>query len=376
MRNKVLHIITGLGNGGAEAVLYRFVFNDYDNEHIVISLTAYGKYGVLIKENKVPKYSLFYNSFVGFISMPFRLYFLIIKIKPQLIQTWMYHADFFGGLIGKIAGIKNIYWGIHNSTLTTSSKLYTRIIVKLCGFLSYYVPSGIISCSEKSISVHINAGYDRTKFICVNNGYSSNEFFPDPLIRSEFRNKYKIKSGQFVIGMVARFDSQKDPDNFFSAIKFFENHVQSDYTCVLVGPGMDNSNIELLELLKLKGIESKFLLLGQLNNINHVMNGIDLLVLSSRYGEAFPNVIAEAMLAETPCVTTDVGDSAILVSNFGWVAPPSNSLKLFECILESFYEFSNNQELWNIRKANCRSRIKLHFTIEKMISNYNLNWKK
>ena len=34
------------------------------------------------------------------------------KSKADVVQTWMYHSDLIGGIIGKIAGIKNIFWGI------------------------------------------------------------------------------------------------------------------------------------------------------------------------------------------------------------------------------------------------------------------------
>ena len=39
-KNKpILHIIVGLGDGGAEATLYKLIINDKKNKHIVISLS-------------------------------------------------------------------------------------------------------------------------------------------------------------------------------------------------------------------------------------------------------------------------------------------------------------------------------------------------
>ncbi len=138
---QVLHIITGLSDGGAEAVLYRLCQFDNENNHVVISLQNEDKYGPLLKDLGIDVYTLdFLNGKVRMLGLV-KLFYLIKKIKPDVIQTWMYHADFIGGVVGRIAGIKNIVWGLHHTTLVKEkSKRSTILIAKINAFLSNFVP--------------------------------------------------------------------------------------------------------------------------------------------------------------------------------------------------------------------------------------------
>ena len=97
---KVIHIITGLGSGGAQSCLLNIIKNNDKNiNHGVISLGRGDIY-----EKEIKNYSNFY------IKCPIRLspliildiYKLYIAIKnfsPNLIQTWLYHADLFTTII-------------------------------------------------------------------------------------------------------------------------------------------------------------------------------------------------------------------------------------------------------------------------------------
>ena len=105
-----------------------------------------------------------------------------------------------------------------------------------------------------------------------------------------------------------------------------------------------------------------------------VMNAIDINVLPSSSGEGFPNVLAEAMACGTPCVTTNIGDAALIVDDTGWVSPPNDPIALSNSIIEAIEEKSHDEESWALRKQNCRSRIVENFSLDKMIKNYHLVW--
>ena len=114
---RVLHIITSLYDGGAEGVLYRLCINDKINKHVIVSLRDQGKYGRCLLNYGIKIHSL--NMKPGTFS--FKALFRLIKIikfeKPQIVQTWLYHSDFFGGVAARLAGVKNIIWNIRHSNI-------------------------------------------------------------------------------------------------------------------------------------------------------------------------------------------------------------------------------------------------------------------
>ena len=95
---RIAHIITGLGNGGAESNLNKICVYDRLNEHHVISLTNLGKYGYLLKKKNVKVYHLEIKKNIFILSKFCKLISILKKIKPDLIQTWMFHSDFLGSL--------------------------------------------------------------------------------------------------------------------------------------------------------------------------------------------------------------------------------------------------------------------------------------
>lgn len=368
---KVLHVITGLETGGAEAALCRLVTADRSNTHQVVSLMDEGTYGAqLVAANigvhvlRMPRGRITLGGMV-------HLFRLIRKIRPDIIQTWMYHSDLIGGVMGRLAGVKVICWGIRGPFDAARTSRSTTLIVTLCARLSRWLPAAIISNSEHARQAHVNAGYVSDKLTIIANGFATDVFHPDPSAREVVGREFGIPANTRVLGMVARFDPHKDHGNLFAALAI----VRSTYpaiTCLLIGAGMDEHNPALEELVSRHGVQDIVRPLGPRRDVPALMAALDLHVLSSA-AESFPNVVAEAMACGIPCVTTNVGDAATIVGATGWVVPPSNPVALANAIVHALDEMDDPAR-WRARKAAARAAILDNYGIAQMVARYNQVW--
>ncbi len=367
---KILHIITGLGDGGAELTLYKLCKYDKLNKHFVISLKDREKYFLLLKKLGVKVYSLnmkFYSIYKFFFLIK-----LINSLKPNIVQTWLVHADFLGGIASRLAGIKNIIWNVRYSDIKTGkSKLTTILIIKILSKLSYLIPLYIIIVSKRAKKIYELIGYNKKKLVFIPNGFDLSILKVDKIQKINFRKKVKIKRNVPIIGTVARYDPQKDHLNLLNALSIIRSK-NINFKCILVGSNMNHDNNDLISKINKLKLSKYISLLGSKNNISQVMNGLDLHILSSSYGEGFPNVIAESMACGTPCVVTDVGDSGLIVGKTGWIVPPNNSIKLSQAIEKAINEVGTSK--WFIRSNKARMMIKDKFSINNMLTSYNKIW--
>lgn len=372
-RRKVIHVITCLDEGGAEGALFRLCTYDKQHRHVVVSLRDAGKYGPLLEDAGIGVHCL--NMSAGRVSLNglAKLYRLLRDQRPDVMQTWLYHADLIGGLVGRLAGVPHIVWGIRHSNLTPGTvKRSTIWIARICSLLSRRVPSSIVCCSQQAAVAHAQLGYAREKIRTIPNGYDLTRLRPDSDAGAQLRAELKLPQCKPVIGMVARFDVQKDHGNLIAALGELKRRGR-DFHCLLVGGNMTMDNAVLSKLVVKHDVAERITMLGRRNDILAVMNALDLHVLSSQ-GEAFPNVLAEAMSCGTPCVTTDVGDAAHIVAETGWVVPPQDPSRLADGIEAALLCLASSSP-WAARKHAARERIEANFTIERMVGLYNEAWR-
>lgn len=170
--------------------------------------------------------------------------------------------------------------------------------------------------------IHIELGYSANKMVVIPNGFDLSEFKPNPMARQAVRDELGISEGSQLIGLIGRFDPQKDHHNFVKAAAILLSQ-SPEVHFILCGDGITWENIELTDWIEEAGIRENCHLMGQREDIPLITAALDI-ATSSSCSEGFPNVIGEAMACGIPCVVTDVGDSALIVGDTGLVVPPKN----------------------------------------------------
>ena len=327
-----MHVITTLGPAGAETMLCRVASamdgSRFENE--VVSLT-----GILDQAEKMQAIRVRVRTLGMKTSVPnpwlvMRLAQWIRESKPDVIHTWMYHANLVGALAARLAGNVPVVWGIHHSAFDPRvDKRRTMLVNRACALLSRKFPARIVCCSEASLRIHKKLSYATEKLEVIPNGFDLEQVKPDPAARASLREELGIPGDAILIGIAARFHSQKDHRNFVRAAARLHEQIP-DVHFLLCGLDINWQNPQLAGWIDAAGIRDRCHLLGLRRDVSRLFAGIDIATTASISGEAFPLVIGEAMACGTPCVVTDVGDSALIVGETGRVVAPGDPDALAE----------------------------------------------
>lgn len=368
----VMHIINELDAGGAERVLTRIACHNAQStdpdapRQIVVSLMGEGVFGADLRKAGVELFCLGMSS--GVRDLPgaiFKLAGLMRRHKPDAIMSWLYHSDFIATLAATLSGrgTKRLAWNIRCAEMDLS--LYgrsTRIVLSLLAKLSGR-PEVIAANSHAGQRHHITCGYHPKKWAYLPNGFDTDEWRPDPAAKKRLCKELGLTPTTSLIGMVARKDPAKDHATLFKAVELLRANGH-DVHLVLIG--QDTETLTFSDALK--GHVSA---LGLRRDVAQLVPALDVAVLSSSFGEGFPNVIGEAMACGVPAVGNDVGDVAEIMGGTGKTVPLHAPNEMASAIEELLGEDPDSK---TFRKAASRKRIIDHYSRTAMNDRYLALW--
>lgn len=367
---RVIHVIYGLNQGGAEAMLEKLVLTgrrmNPEIEQVVVNLGKPGVVAERLASSGVSVASLSMDSLLG---SSRGLAALTRWLRPSspvtVVQTWLWHADLVAGLCARAAGNRRVVWNLRNSMPRhAATKLRSRAVARLCGWLSCSVPAQIICNSSAALRAHVGIGYCARKCLVIPNGFDVQRFAGSASERSAVRAGWGIKEDEALVGMVARVDPLKDHATFIrAAARVVVSAPGARFVLVGEGVGRDAA---IRELLAETDLTRRFILAERRDDIERVMSALDVFCLAS-LSEGFPNVVGEAMACATPTVATDVGDSRSIIGDDRLVAPPSDPEGLASCISYVLALGEGGRRALGLRQ---RFAIETRFNIENVWTRY------
>jgi glycosyltransferase involved in cell wall biosynthesis len=328
----VLHLISNLESGGAETMLNKLVAaSDPERfRHLVVSMLAGGSLAEGIRRAGVPVRTLGMTRGVPNAGAVVKLVKLLRRHRPDVLQTWMYHADLLG-VIGAAVVRTPVVWNVRTAFhlnprgggrfLSNSAHHLTR----WCARLSR-LPAAVVVNSEAGRQLHDSIGYRPKRWVLIGNGFDLDVFRSDDDARESVRRELGLTSSIPLIGLVARFDPHKDHLTFMKAAGLVAAGHPSVHF-VLIGSDVTPANAILSGWATEHGLDGRIHMLGQRSDVPRLTSALDVASCTS-IGEAFPNVVGEAMACGVPCAVTDVGDAAAIVGDTGFVVPRGDAAAL------------------------------------------------
>jgi glycosyltransferase involved in cell wall biosynthesis len=300
----------------------------------VVSLLDSGTQGAQLNSLGVPVAELRMKEPLALPALPMRLRDAVRRFRPDVIQGWMYHGNLAATIGRRLAtSPARLFWGVRQTFYgMEKERRLTRLAIRANAAFSGSAERVIFN-STLSMQQHIAAGFSAERCMVIPNGFETDLFRPDPAARADTRRRMGIPESGEVVGLVARDHPMKDHANFLRAAAQVAKARPLAWF-VLAGTGVDSENRQFARLIAEAGVGERTRLLGEVRDTHRLFPALDVAVLSSAWGEAFPNVLGEALACGVPCVSTDVGDAHDIVGEAGRVVAVGDSDQLAAAIVE------------------------------------------
>src|SRR5436190_17347212 len=248
----VVHLITGLETGGAEGMLARLAMRS-DQAHftsLVISMTGHGALGPALMDAGIEVRTLGLHRGLADPRGLMRLVTILRERRPDILQTWLYHADLLGLLAFRLTGAPALLWNLRCSESVGAG--IVRSALSRCSA----IPDRVVVNSRYGQRYHESLGYRPRCWEYIPNGLDTDHFRPDRAARNRTRAVLGLDESSVIIGHVARFHPMKDYPTLLAAAEQLAMR-NPCVVFVLVGRGIEPTNCDLIELIGRHGLAAR-----------------------------------------------------------------------------------------------------------------------
>jgi glycosyltransferase involved in cell wall biosynthesis len=368
---RITHVINNLQTGGAEMTLLRLMerLDRTRFEPSVIAMIGEGTIGPRLRDLDVPVVALGAArrriSVGTLLGVRRRLH----SSRPDIIQSWMYHSN-LAAYLARFGGLRRtpLAWNIRHSLHYYDSEPWlTRKVIRACARRSARVDAVIVN-STVSMKQHQEFGYRCPRSEVIPNGFDLEALRPVAGARERLRSELGIPRGALLVGCAGRYHPVKDHASVAASVQRLVEG-GADVHLAVVGRGCEAGG-EAEELRTASRLGDRIHLLPERNPLAPFLSGLDAFVVGSR-SEGFPNVLAEAMACEVPCVTTDVGDAAKILGDERRVIPPGDVDRMSHALQEVLDGSEGERRESGVA---ARKRILDRYSIEDITRRYEALW--
>lgn len=370
---RVVHIIKVTGIAGAEQHLFRLLtglrVRQIDANIILLVEPDHpvDDYVQRLTERGVPVEQLVIHHHAD-ISLLWRLMSLLRRLKPDIVHTHLIHADMYGILAARLAGVPLIFTSRHNDDAfrhRTPVKLVNRLLWRT-------VDVGIgISESITHFSMEIEDA-PPDKLHTIHYGLETDtQPFNRHQARTAIVNELGLSAGSTLIGLVCRLTEQKGVGYAIEAftriaIEYPDTHL------LIAGKGPLQSELEALA----SSLSNRVHFLGWRGDVPRLMAAFDIFLMPSLW-EGFGLVLLEAMAQQTPIIASRVSaiPEIVVDQETGLLVAPRD----VEGLARALQQLLSDKPLRSHMGLMGRDRLEAYFDVQQMVDQtaalYELNRK-
>lgn len=321
---RILHVLDGLGTGGAEAMIMNWYWH-MNREAVQFDFLVRSSRNVFAEE---------IASYGGkvFVMPPYPSQYF--ANKRETIRFFAEHAKDYAGIhvhgnallyvnVFSIAKKNGIDLRIFHSHSTFTKSIYLPLHVSNRLRIDR-LATDFFACSKAAgVWAFGNHGYT-----VVNNGIMTDRFVFNENKRKMIRNQLEI-ADETVYGHIGRFEPVK---NHAFLLEVFEKILQRDENSVLLLLGDGKLVDQIKEMAAQKKIAEKVRFAGRQKEVGDFLSAMDVFLLPS-HNEGLPVVAVEAQAASLPCLLSDTITREVGLTDLVSYLPLTNSDAWAECAL-------------------------------------------